>query len=129
QERRRAAAQVDSDVPDLAAQAMDQLLLGVRRPLEVKAANAAALARSRVVDLRDWCGPTRLGELVGTEQTGEEAARITEAVSSDALQAGERRFLDDEAPHSLRPAPGEAVTTAPTASGVASWSAMTASLS
>ena len=47
QEGRRAAAQVDGDVPHLAAQAVDELLLGVRRALEVQAANAAALRGAR----------------------------------------------------------------------------------
>ena len=107
QEGRRASPQVDGDVPHLAAQAVDQLHLGVRRCLEMKSANAAALARSRVVNLRARLGPARLANLVGAEEAGQEAARIAEPVAAHALQTGERRVLDDAPTQLLRPEPSD----------------------
>ena len=102
QEGRRAAAQVDGDVEHLAAQALDELLLGARRTLEVQAANAAALGRAGVVDLRDGRVPAGVAQLVGAEEPRQEAALIAEARASHALQAGERRVLDLEPIHAAR---------------------------
>ncbi len=104
QEGRRAATQVDGDVEDLAAQAMDELFLGPRRMLEVQAADAAALRRAGVVDLRDRRVPAGIAQLVGAEETRQEAAVIAETRPAHALQAGELRVFDLESVHGARPA-------------------------
>ena len=99
---------------------MDELLLGVGRALEVQAANAAALHGPGVVDLCDRPGPAGFGELVGAEDAGQEAARIAEPAAAHAFQAGQRRVLDDEPPHPLRPGLGDVASATATGGGVAS---------
>ena len=103
QEGRRAAAQVDRDIEDLAAQAVNELFLGMRRTLEMQAADAAALCRPGVVDLRHRRLPAGIAQLVGAEDARQKAARVAEARAAHALQAGERGVLDDEAVHGARP--------------------------
>ena len=113
QEGRRAAAQVDGDVEHFAAQAVDELFLGLRRMLEVQAAHAAALRGVRVVDLRHRPAPAGLAQFVGAEDAREEAARVADRRAPHAHQAGERRRFDLQAFHVARPAVA-ALASAPT---------------
>src|SRR6059058_1056725 len=59
QECRRAAAQIDGDIEDLAAQTGDELDLRVGCMLEMHAPHRAALPRQRPIDLEDGLGNQR----------------------------------------------------------------------
>ncbi len=80
---RRSGPRVDDDVPDPAAHAAHELGLGVRRPLEVQAAQGAGGLGPRVVVLtEDHVQPHR-GEPRRVVGFGEPAALVDEAAGGD----------------------------------------------
>jgi len=81
QERRRAGPQVDRRIPYLAAQAADKLGLGMRRVREVHTAHGPARGGEGVIDLGDGPSPASGPQLLGAEQTQQEAARITDTLA------------------------------------------------
>jgi hypothetical protein len=84
-EGRRAAAQVDDDVPDAAAGAADELALA-RIGLEVHPAHGAA-ARARVVVLREGLRDAVIGPPIGAPGLHEEAPLVAEHARREQRQA------------------------------------------
>ncbi len=93
QEGRRAAAQIDGDVEDLAAEAGDDLRFGVRRPLEVQPANGPGRRRQRVVHLSDPAAFQPRGELIVAEEALQIAPRIADREALQDVDAGECRWF------------------------------------
>ena len=94
--------QVDDDVDDRAARAADDLRLGLRRILEMHAAQRARRRVEGDVRLGDHGLEPVIGELVLAERAREVAARVLPALQVDHEGARQRRLCEDHVSPLLR---------------------------
>jgi hypothetical protein len=94
---RRFGAQVDDHVVEAAARAADQLGLGVRRGLEVHAAQRPPARVERDAALGVVDGEALLPEGVPAEAAGEEAPLVRDRLELHLEGAGERQGPEDHA--------------------------------
>ena len=100
QKGRRTASQVHRDIEDLAAQAAHELDLGMRRMLEMHAANRAAPRGQGVVDLGDRLPEPSRVQFVGAEEALEKSAVIPMGLRcTTASRGGCRDAMSKRATH------------------------------
>src|SRR5439155_13120547 len=87
----RARAQIEDPVPQRALDAAHQLYLGRLAELVMHAAQRAAVAAQRIVDLDKAGFESRLTEFALAEQAREKAALVLALVELDDVGAGEGR--------------------------------------
>lgn len=90
-----APAQIHDYIPDLSANATDELHVGMRRVLEVHPADGATTGCSGVVDLGHGFVPTGRFQF-GAEDAREKPPLIHDWVPLDQLEAGQRQVGNGE---------------------------------
>lgn len=88
QESGRALAKINSDVEYLTLEAGDEFHFGVRRILEVEAADGAPKGREAVVNLLDATTRNESPQFFRTKQSFEVATAIAEGLAVYHVQAG-----------------------------------------
>src|SRR5277367_6700837 len=87
EKRSRARAQIDRDVENFAVKAGHDLGLGVRRMLEVHAADRTGAERARAIDLLRPGAESLFRQHVRAVKPAEEATRVLEILALDDEQA------------------------------------------